>query len=54
MYGARPLKRAIQQQLENPLSQKILAGEFGPGDVIHVDVAPDGFTFSATRANEAA
>ncbi len=54
VYGARPLKRAIQQQLENPLSQKILAGEFGPGDVIHVDVAPDGFTFSATRANEAA
>jgi len=37
VYGARPLKRAIQQQLENPLAQKILAGEFGNGDVIRVD-----------------
>jgi ATP-dependent Clp protease ATP-binding subunit ClpB len=31
VYGARPLKRAIQQQLENPLAQEILAGRFGPG-----------------------
>ncbi|MGA7298559.1 MAG: ATP-dependent chaperone ClpB [Rhodanobacteraceae bacterium] len=37
VYGARPLKRAIQQQLENPLAQKILAGEFAPGDTIAVD-----------------
>jgi ATP-dependent Clp protease ATP-binding subunit ClpB len=37
VYGARPLKRAIQSQLENPLAQKILAGEFGSGDVVHVD-----------------
>ena len=37
VYGARPLKRAIQQQLENPLAQKILAGEFTSGDTIHVD-----------------
>jgi ATP-dependent Clp protease ATP-binding subunit ClpB len=37
VYGARPLKRAIQQQLENPLAQKILAGEFGSGDSIHVE-----------------
>ncbi|MBY4596577.1 ATP-dependent chaperone ClpB [bacterium BD-1] len=36
VYGARPLKRAIQQQLENPLAQKILAGEFGQGDTVHV------------------
>ncbi|GAB3731022.1 ATP-dependent chaperone ClpB [Luteimonas pelagia] len=36
VYGARPLKRAIQQQLENPLAQKILAGEFGSGDTIRV------------------
>jgi ATP-dependent Clp protease ATP-binding subunit ClpB len=36
VYGARPLKRAIQQQLENPLAQRILAGEFGPGDTIKV------------------
>ena len=37
VYGARPLKRAIQQQLENPLAQKILAGEFGSGDTIRID-----------------
>jgi ATP-dependent Clp protease ATP-binding subunit ClpB len=37
VYGARPLKRAIQQQLENPLAQKILAGEFGSGDLVRVD-----------------
>ncbi|HEU0153268.1 MAG TPA: AAA family ATPase, partial [Arenimonas sp.] len=36
VYGARPLKRAIQQQLENPLAQKILAGEFGQGDTVKV------------------
>jgi ATP-dependent Clp protease ATP-binding subunit ClpB len=46
VYGARPLKRAIQQQLENPLAQEILAGVFGAGDVIHVNVAGDGLTFS--------
>ena len=41
VYGARPLKRAIQQQLENPLAQRILAGEFTPGDTIKV-AAKDG------------
>jgi len=41
VYGARPLKRAIQQQLENPLAQRILRGEFGPGDTVRV-VATDG------------
>ncbi len=43
VYGARPLKRAIQQQLENPLAQAILAGRFVPGDTVRVDVTPDGF-----------
>ncbi|HRO62192.1 ATP-dependent chaperone ClpB [Thermomonas sp.] len=37
VYGARPLKRAIQQQLENPLAQEILAGRFGNGDVVKVE-----------------
>ncbi len=46
VYGARPLKRAIQHQLENPLAQKILAGEFSPGDTIKVDVSGDELTFS--------
>ena len=39
VYGARPLKRAIQQSLENPLSQALLAGEFSPGDTIGVSAA---------------
>ncbi len=39
VYGARPLKRAIQQQLENPLAQKIIAGDFVSGDRIVVDAA---------------
>jgi ATP-dependent Clp protease ATP-binding subunit ClpB len=46
VYGARPLKRAIQQQLENPLAQDILAGRFGPGDTIKVGLAGDDLTFS--------
>ena len=37
VYGARPLKRAIQAQVENPLAQKILSGEFGNGDTVRVD-----------------
>ncbi|AMN47793.1 protein disaggregation chaperone [Steroidobacter denitrificans] len=41
VYGARPLKRAIQQQLENPLAQRILKGEFGPGSRVTVS-AEDG------------
>lgn len=52
VYGARPLKRVIQQRLENPLAQRILAGEYGPGDVIRVDVEGDELTFE--RAREAA
>jgi ATP-dependent Clp protease ATP-binding subunit ClpB len=44
-FGARPLKRLIQQQLENPLAQRIIAGDLAPGDAITVDVAGDGFTF---------
>jgi len=41
VYGARPLKRAIQQQIENPLATRILQGEFVPGDRIRV-TAQDG------------
>ena len=37
VYGARPLKRAIQQQIENPLAQEILSGRFGNGDTVKVD-----------------
>ena len=45
VYGARPLKRAIQQQIENPLAQEILQGTFKPGDVIQVGVANDRLDF---------
>ena len=41
-YGARPLKRSIQKYIEDPLSDKILLGEFTRGDEIEVDAAPDG------------
>jgi ATP-dependent Clp protease ATP-binding subunit ClpC len=41
-YGARPLKRAIQKFIEDPLSEKILMGDFSKGDEIEVDVPPDG------------
>jgi ATP-dependent Clp protease ATP-binding subunit ClpB len=45
VYGARPLKRAIQQQIENPLSKAILSGRFGPKDVIPVRVRGGELTF---------
>jgi ATP-dependent Clp protease ATP-binding subunit ClpB len=45
VYGARPLKRAIQQQVENPLAQEILTGKFKPGDVIEVGVSDDRLDF---------
>jgi ATP-dependent Clp protease ATP-binding subunit ClpB len=45
VYGARPLKRAIQQQIENPLSKAILEGRFGPKDTIKVDAKAGVFTF---------
>ncbi|PPK72267.1 ATP-dependent Clp protease ATP-binding subunit ClpB [Methylobacter tundripaludum] len=45
VYGARPMKRAIQQQLENPLAQQILAGNFVAGDTIKVDVEHETLRF---------
>ena len=50
VYGARPLKRAIQQRLENPLSKRLLAGEFGGRDAVSVDVSGDELVFSPRRA----
>ena len=46
VYGARPLKRAIQQQLENPLAQQILSGAFGNGDVVKVDAEAGRLVFA--------
>jgi len=54
VYGARPLKRAIQQQLENSLAQDILAGKFLPGDVIEIDVDGDQITFRKSSKKAAA
>jgi ATP-dependent Clp protease ATP-binding subunit ClpB len=45
VYGARPLKRVIQRDLLNPLSLKLLAGEFRDGDVVRVDVRESGLVF---------
>jgi ATP-dependent Clp protease ATP-binding subunit ClpB len=47
-FGARPLKRAIQQRLENPVAKLILEGKFGPKDVIPVDVVDGEFSFERT------
>jgi ATP-dependent Clp protease ATP-binding subunit ClpB len=52
LYGARPLKRAIQQQIENPLAKEILSGRFGPKDIIHVDVADGRIVFEQVMEAE--
>ena len=49
VYGARPLKRAIQQKLENPLAKAILEGQFGPKDTVRVDVKKGGLAFEKAR-----
>ncbi|MCY3542538.1 MAG: AAA family ATPase [Chloroflexi bacterium] len=45
-FGARPLRRAIQQHIENPLSRSIISGEYTAGDVVHVDAGENGLAFS--------
>jgi len=45
-FGARPLKRAIQRELQDPLALQILSGEFHEGELIRVDRGPDGLTFT--------
>ena len=46
VFGARPLKRAIQQSIENPVAKAILQGEFADGDTVHVNFADDAFAFT--------
>ena len=53
-YGARPLKRVIQQRIENPLSSRILRGEFSEGDTVHIDVDPKRHDFRFERIAEPA
>jgi ATP-dependent Clp protease ATP-binding subunit ClpB len=48
IYGARPLKRAIQREVENPLATKLLENTFIPGDTIYIDKQDQGLTFSKT------
>ena len=48
-FGARPLKRIVQQRLENALATKLLSGDFAPGDAIDVDAAGHSFTFTKAR-----
>jgi ATP-dependent Clp protease ATP-binding subunit ClpB len=50
VYGARPLKRAIQSQVENPLAQEILSGKFNPGDTVVVDATAEGISFAKKSA----
>ena len=56
VYGARPLKRAIQQAIENPLAKEILEGRFAAGDTILVDYGKGGmaFTKKGTQPRKAA
>jgi ATP-dependent Clp protease ATP-binding subunit ClpB len=54
VYGARPLKRAIQRSIENPLAGELLGGRFHPGDTIRVDVDGDAFKFERVPAEAAA
>jgi len=54
VYGARPLKRAIQQQLENPLAQRILRGDFAPGVTVHVSVKDGALAFERRLTKAAA
>jgi ATP-dependent Clp protease ATP-binding subunit ClpC len=50
VYGARPLRRAIERYVENPLSAKLLSGEFNEGDTVTVDLSDKGLTFTAKAA----
>jgi len=49
VFGARPLKRLIQQQIENPLARRILAGEFTDGDAVEIDARGETYRFTKTE-----
>ncbi len=54
VYGARPLKRVIQRELQNPLASLLLEGRFKPGDAIRVSADKDGLTIDGKKLSEAA
>jgi ATP-dependent Clp protease ATP-binding subunit ClpB len=51
-YGARPLKRAIQREIENPLARRLIAGEIRGGQKVYVDSSGDALTFSTEGVSE--
>jgi len=51
IYGARPLRRAVERYVENPLSAKILQGEFSEGDTVTVDLGDEGLIFSVRKGS---
>lgn len=51
-FGARPLKRAIQRELQDPLAMQILSGDFTEGDIIRVDRGEEGLTFTPVMTGE--
>jgi len=53
LYGARPLKRVIQQRIQNPLATQLLKGQFGPGSTVRVDFRDGDFTFEHVEQGEA-
>ena len=53
LYGARPLRRTIERKIENPLSKRILSGEFQDGDTVVVDYTDGEYTFSKVAVPEA-
>jgi ATP-dependent Clp protease ATP-binding subunit ClpB len=52
IYGARPLKRAIQRELQDPLAMKLLCGDFNAGELIHIEKGSEGLVFSSAGAME--
>jgi ATP-dependent Clp protease ATP-binding subunit ClpB len=53
-FGARPLKRTVQNLVQNPLAKRLIAGEIKQGDTVEVDVGKEGFVFKAARKASAA
>jgi ATP-dependent Clp protease ATP-binding subunit ClpB len=51
-FGARPLKRAIQRELQDPLALHLLSGDFHPGETIRVDLGSEGLVFTAVVKGE--
>ena len=52
VFGARPLRRAVQRHIENPLANRILSGEFSHGDTVQVDMDTDGVALAFTVARQ--